>query len=112
MRFLKAACTAAKSAACSGESASGGGASKATTSGLGYGGGYLGFGTLPGVAVALNTYPSSSVGIVTGQTASGLVYAAKTTKVPNLRSGTHVIGVTVTGSSIAVTVRGIHSDFR
>jgi predicted lipoprotein with Yx(FWY)xxD motif len=81
-------------------------ASKATTSSLGYGGGYLGFGTLPGVAVALNTYPSSSVGIVTGQTASGLVYAAKTTKVPNLRSGTHIIGVTVTGSSIAVTVDG------
>jgi predicted lipoprotein with Yx(FWY)xxD motif len=81
-------------------------ASKATTSSLGYGGGSLGFGTLPGVAVALNTYPSSSVGIATGQTASGLVYAAKTTKVPNLRSGTHVIGVTVTGSSISVTVDG------
>jgi predicted lipoprotein with Yx(FWY)xxD motif len=82
------------------------GAGQATTSSLGFGGGYLGFGNLRGVAVALNTYPSSSVGIVTGDTASGLVYAAKTTKVPNLRTGTHVIGVTVTGAGIAVTVDG------
>jgi predicted lipoprotein with Yx(FWY)xxD motif len=81
-------------------------ASKATPSRLGSYGFGLGFGTLPGVAVAVDTYRSNSVGIVTGQTASGLVYAAKTTNVPNLRSGTHVIGVTVTGSSIAVTVDG------
>lgn len=81
-------------------------AGQATASALGFGGGYLGFGTLPGAAVALNTYPTQSVGIVTGQTASGLVYAAKTANVPNLRSGTHVIGVTVSGSSIAVTIDG------
>ena len=81
-------------------------AAKATTTSLGAGAGELGFGGLPGVAVALDTFPSQSVGIVTGQTKSGLVYAAKTTRVPNLRSGTHVIGVTVTGSSIAVTVDG------
>jgi predicted lipoprotein with Yx(FWY)xxD motif len=81
-------------------------AAKATTTSLGPGADKLGFGGLPGVAVALDTFPSQSVGIVTGQTASGLVYAAKTTRVPNLRSGTHVIGVTVTGSSIAVTIDG------
>ena len=81
-------------------------ASRATTSSLGSAGGALGFGGLPGVAIAVDTYPVSSVGIVTGQTTAGLVYAAKTTKVPNLRTGTHVIGVTVTGSSVAVTVDG------
>jgi predicted lipoprotein with Yx(FWY)xxD motif len=81
-------------------------AAKATTTSLGAGAGKLGFGGLPGVAVALDTFPSQSVGIVTGQTATGLVYAAKTATVPDLRSGTHVIGVTVTGSSIAVTIDG------
>ena len=81
-------------------------ASRATTSSLGSVGNALGFGSLPGVAIAVDTYPVSSVGIVTGQTTAGAVYAAKTTKVPNLRSGTHVIGVTVTGSTVAVTVDG------
>lgn len=81
-------------------------ASKATPSSLGAWGGNLGFGTLPGVAVAVNTYRTNSIGIVTGQTAAGLTYAAKTTSVPEFRSGTHVIGVTVTGSTVAVTVDG------
>jgi predicted lipoprotein with Yx(FWY)xxD motif len=81
-------------------------ATKATTASLGAAADKLGFGGLPGVAVALDTYPSQSVGIVTGQTSSSLVYAAKTTRVPNLRSGAHVIGVTVTGSKIAVTIDG------
>jgi predicted lipoprotein with Yx(FWY)xxD motif len=81
-------------------------ATKATTTSRGNGADKLGFGGLPGVAVALDTFPKQSVGIVTGQTATGLIYAAKTTNVPNLRSGTHVIGVTVTGSRIAVTVDG------
>jgi predicted lipoprotein with Yx(FWY)xxD motif len=81
-------------------------AAKATTSSRGASADKLGFGGLPGVAVALDTFPSQSVGIVTGQTKTGLVYAAKTTKVPNLRRGTHVIGVTVTGSRIAVTIDG------
>jgi predicted lipoprotein with Yx(FWY)xxD motif len=81
-------------------------AARATTTSRGAGAGKLGFGGLPGVAVALDTFPKQSVGIATAQTASGLVYAVKTTKVPNLRSGTHVIGVTVTGSRIAVTVDG------
>lgn len=81
-------------------------ASKATTTSRGAGADKLGFGGLPGVAVTLDTFPKQSVGIVTGQTASGLVYAAKTTRVPNLRSGAHVIGVAVTGSRIAVTIDG------
>jgi predicted lipoprotein with Yx(FWY)xxD motif len=81
-------------------------ATKATTTSRGNGANKLGFGGLPGVAVALDTFPRQSVGIVTGQTATGLIYAAKTTNVPNLRSGAHVIGVTVTGSRIVVTVDG------
>jgi predicted lipoprotein with Yx(FWY)xxD motif len=81
-------------------------ATKTTTASRGAGADKLGYGGLPGVAVALDTFPKQSVGIVTGQSASGLVYAAKTTSIPNLRSGTHVIGVTVTGSRIAVTVDG------
>lgn len=81
-------------------------AGKATTGSLGAGANKLGFGGLPGVAVAVDTFPAQSVGIVTGQTSSGLVYAARTTRVPNLRSGTHVIGVAVTGSSVAVTIDG------
>ena len=79
-------------------------AARATVTSRGAGGGRLGFGGLPGIAVALATYPASTVGIVTGQTASGLVYAAKTTRVPDLRSGAHAIGVTVAGSRITVTV--------
>jgi predicted lipoprotein with Yx(FWY)xxD motif len=81
-------------------------AAKATTTSLGAGADKLGFGGLPGVAVALDTFPSQSLGIATGQTKSALVYAAKTTKVPDLRSGTHVIGVTVTGTTIAVSIDG------
>jgi predicted lipoprotein with Yx(FWY)xxD motif len=81
-------------------------ASKATTTSLGPGADKLGFGGLPGVAVALDTFPTQSVGIVTGQTASNLVYAARTTHVPNLRSGTHTVGVTVSGSKVTVTVDG------
>jgi hypothetical protein len=81
-------------------------ASKATTSSLGFGGGDLGFGSLPGVAVTLDTYPKNVVGIATGATAKGLAYAATTTNVPNLRSGTHLVSVTVTGSTVAVSVDG------
>jgi predicted lipoprotein with Yx(FWY)xxD motif len=80
-------------------------ATKATTTSLGAGANKLGFGGLPGVAVALDTFPKMSVAIVTGQTSSGLI-AAKTTTVPNLRSGAHVIGVTVSGSSVAMTIDG------
>ncbi len=81
-------------------------AARATSASLGAGADKLGFGGLPGVAVALDTFPSPSVGIVTGQTRTGLVYAARTTRVPDLRRGAHVVGVTVTGSRVAVTIDG------
>jgi hypothetical protein len=81
-------------------------ASEATTSSLGFGGGYLGFGTLPGISVTLSTYPKDMVGIATGANSSGLRYAATNTHVPDLRSGKHVVAVSVTGSAPStVTVK-------
>jgi hypothetical protein len=87
-------------------------ASQAALASLGGGGAKLGFGGLPGVAVTLDTYQSTGypsanfIGIATGANAGGLIFAATSTSVPNLRSGTHVVGVTVSGSTIAVTVDG------
>jgi len=85
---------------------------KSTPSSTGAGGGFLGFGGLSGVAVVLGTHkytgdPSGNfIGIATGNTNARLVFAATSTKVPNLRSATHVIGVTVAGGKISVTVNG------
>ncbi|MEU6576678.1 choice-of-anchor D domain-containing protein [Streptomyces sp. NPDC046805] len=87
-------------------------ASKATPKSLGAVGSGLGYAGLPGVAVALDTYkngtePSSNfVGVATG---GGLAptYTATTTDVPNLRSGTHTIDVTVTSAGhLLVSVDG------
>lgn len=86
---------------------------KSTVSSLGGAGGYLGFGGLSGVAVVLATHkdpgdPSGNfIGIATGITNNHLVFAATSTKVPRLRQGTHVIGVTVSGGRINVTVNGV-----
>jgi HYDIN/CFA65/VesB family protein len=86
--------------------------SKSTVSSLGTGGGNLGFGGLSGAAVVLGTYkgtgdPSGNfIGIATGTANRHLAFAATSTKVPNLRSATHVIGVTVTGGTMSVTVDG------
>jgi hypothetical protein len=91
-----------------------------TTAALGKGGGLLGFGGLHGIAVVLGTrkdagFPSANfVGIATGTTGSGasahLVFRATSTAVPNLRKGTHLIGIAVSGSgstrSITVGVDG------
>lgn len=86
-------------------------ATKTRASALGVGGRQLGYGGLPGVAIALCTvkggsnYPSANfVGIATGVSNGQLVFAATATGVPNLRSGTHVIGVTVASGKITVTV--------
>jgi len=86
---------------------------KSTVSSLGGNGGYLGFGGMSGVAVVLGTHkdvgdPSANfAGIATGTTNGHLAFAATSTKVPNLRIGTHVIGVTVSGGKISVTVDGV-----
>jgi hypothetical protein len=73
----------------------------------------LGFGGLPGVAVTLDTskdgtdYPSSNfVGIATGVKNGQLTFATTSTKVPALRTGKHVVGVSISGSTITVTVDG------
>jgi hypothetical protein len=87
-------------------------ATKATPSSIGAGGGGLGFGRLPGVAVTLNTfkdtgYPSANfVGIATGTGPNGLTFAATSSRVPNLRSGSHTIGVNSSGGTLTVTVDG------
>jgi hypothetical protein len=81
-------------------------ASGATPRALGNGGGSLGFGGLPGVAVALDSYPSNFIGLATGSTSTGLTFAAKNTKVPSFRSGTHAVDVSVSGSTIKVSVDG------
>lgn len=85
---------------------------KSTVSSLGGGGQNLGFGGLSGVAVVLGTHKSTGdpsgnfIGIATGMTNGHLAFAATSTKVPNLRSATHVIGVTVASGRISVTVNG------
>ncbi len=85
---------------------------RSSVSSIGKTGSDLGFGGLSGVAVVLGTHkdagdPSGSyIGIATGTTKGRLAFAATSTDVPNLRAGRHVIGVTVSGSKISVTVNG------
>jgi len=82
----------------------------ATVSSVGGHGGMVGFGGVSGVAVVLGTFkdpgdPSGNfIGIATGTSNGHLVFAATSTKVPNLRSGTHKIGVTVSDGKISVWV--------
>ncbi|MCW2931853.1 MAG: legume lectin beta domain protein [Actinomycetia bacterium] len=82
------------------------------TTARGAGAGELGYGGLSGVSVVLGTRkdagdPSANfVGIATGTSGGHLVFAATSTKVPNLRSGTHVITVTVVGKKVTVEVNG------
>ena len=77
-------------------------ASKATPTALGAGGGGLGYSGLPGIAVTLDTHhntgdPSANfVAVATGGTGATLRYAATSTAVPALRTGTHAVTVTVT----------------
>jgi hypothetical protein len=87
-------------------------AAKATPTALGGSGAQLGFGGQSGIAVTLNTYqnpgyPSSNfVGIATGTSSGLLKFAATSSNVPNLRSGTHAVNVTVSGQTITVSVDG------
>ncbi|HEY6785751.1 MAG TPA: choice-of-anchor D domain-containing protein, partial [Trebonia sp.] len=82
------------------------------TTARGAGAGELGYGGLSGVSVVLGTRkdagdPSANfVGIATGTSHGHLVFAATSTKVPNLRSGTHVITVAVSGKKVTVEVNG------
>ena len=82
------------------------------TTARGAGAGQLGYGGLNGISVVLGTRkdagdPSANfVGIATGSSHGHLVFAATSTKVPNLRSGTHTITVTVSGKKVTVEVNG------
>ncbi|WP_307623791.1 choice-of-anchor D domain-containing protein [Streptomyces sp. V3I7] len=86
---------------------------RATPSALGAAGGGLGWSGQPGVAVTLDTYrnpgdPSANfVGIATAGTGASLTYASTTTAVPNLRSGPHAVGVSVSGTTLTVSMDGI-----
>lgn len=79
---------------------------------LGAGGGQLGFGGLHGVAVVLDggKFPGQNsanfVGIATGSSGGRLKFAATTSNAPDLRHGSHAIGVTVSGRQVKVTVDG------
>jgi hypothetical protein len=83
-----------------------------TASALGGAGQFLGFGGLHGVAVVLATrkdagFPAANfVGFSTGTSAGLLRIGPYSTAIPNLRSGTHKIGVAVSGKTITVTVDG------
>ncbi|HEX9035328.1 MAG TPA: choice-of-anchor D domain-containing protein [Streptosporangiaceae bacterium] len=72
---------------------------------IGGSGAGLGFGGLDGVAVTLDNPSPSSVGIATSATNQPLTYLA-TASVPGLRTGTHVVGVSVRGGTVTVTVDG------
>ncbi len=75
-------------------------------------GGMFGFGGLSGVAVVLGTHkdagdPSGNfVGIATGTAHGHLVFAATSTKVPNLRARPVTVGVLASGGRISVWVDG------
>jgi hypothetical protein len=79
---------------------------------IGARGGGVGFAGLPGVAVTFNTYPSNGVtsynwvGIGTSTAGGALTLAASSTAIPALRTGTHVMNVKITGTTITLTVDG------
>jgi hypothetical protein len=87
-------------------------AASARPTALGGGGGGLGFSGLPGIAVALVTYkhtgyPSNNfVGVATGGSGGVLSFAATSTAVGSLRTGTHAVDVTVSGAVVTVAVDG------
>ncbi|HEY1449824.1 MAG TPA: L-type lectin-domain containing protein, partial [Solirubrobacteraceae bacterium] len=88
-------------------------ASKATPTALGENGGALGFGGIPGLAVAFDTFknsanPSSNfVGVSNGLAGTGLLHWLGTVNVtPPLRNVTHKIKVTTTGGAIAAYIDG------
>lgn len=82
------------------------------TSVNGGGGGKLGYGGLPGVAVALDTFqgvgdPSANfVGLATSATGEGLNYQVTDTSIPTLRNATTHVDVVITGGRLRVFVAG------
>ncbi len=88
-------------------------AARTTPRALGAGGAGLGYAGLPGIAVTLDTYrngtePSNNfVGIATGGSGGRPHYAATSTAVPALRTGSHTIEVNRTSAGhLVVSVDG------
>jgi hypothetical protein len=81
---------------------------------IGNGGGGLGFATLPGVGVALDTYPSAtnassnSAGIVQGPgpTNDALQWLAIATSIPDLRAKPHHVTVVADQGTVTVSIDG------
>ena len=86
---------------------------KTASTAVGRNGAGLGFTGLTGVAVSFVTYPEAGInshnfaGIEIG-TSAGATFktSTSTSKVPNLRSGTHVVRVAVKGANLVVTIDG------
>jgi hypothetical protein len=80
---------------------------------VGTNGSRLGFGGIPGVAVALATYPSAtntsanSIGVVNGVTSAGLRWKTISTAIPQLRTGTHLVSVKARDGRLSVLVDGL-----
>lgn len=87
-------------------------ATQARPTSLGGNGSQLGYGGLPGIAIALVTSKSTGepsnnfIGIATGVSNKIPTFAATSTSIPSLRAGSHVIGVTISGQRVTVTVDG------
>ncbi|HET9168584.1 MAG TPA: choice-of-anchor D domain-containing protein [Actinospica sp.] len=87
-------------------------ANKSTANSIGGSAGGMGFSGLSGVAVVLSTYqqagaPSANfVGVATGGSGGTLTYLATSTNIGALRTGTHTVTVTVSGSTLNVSVDG------
>jgi hypothetical protein len=90
-------------------------ATKATATSLGKSGGALGWAPLSGVAVTLDTYqnagdPSANfIGIATSSTGANndsLSYAATAPAPTSLRSGSHIVDVTTTATTVSVSLDG------
>jgi glucose/arabinose dehydrogenase len=80
---------------------------------LGGTGGLLGFGGIPGIAVAFDTYkgatdPSSNfVGITNGMAGSAIGYTTTNTAVPPLQGTTRRATITTTGGRLKVSIDGV-----
>lgn len=87
---------------------------KASVTSLGRPGGGLGFSSLPGVDVTLDTYFNSAtnssnyIGVAAGPGDSGWdqTYSSYANAPSSLRTGTHTVGITVTGGHIKVSFDG------
>lgn len=77
---------------------------------LGPAGQGLGWAGQPGIAVALVTHPTGSepsrpfVGIATGSSGGTPTFATTSTSIPDLRTGSHSVSVSVSGQTVTVTI--------